>query len=219
MTAMKNPFSKLSEDGRRAVERGARSHAFARGAPVIEKGDPVSGAYVVTRGMLRVYTMTPGGKEATLYEIGPGETCVLAINSLFNDLLYPAWVEAEVDTDVSVVPGGLYRTLFAREPAIQELTVHALSSVVLRLMSELEEVHSHRVDQRLASFLLNQASAEGIVHRTQQEIASHIGTTREVVAKAVGEFSSRRWIESGRGRVKLLQPKMLAALVRRNGMG
>jgi CRP/FNR family transcriptional regulator len=168
--------------------------------------------------MLRVYTMTPAGREATLYEIGPGETCVLAINSLFNDLLYPAWVEAEVDTDVAVVPGGLYRALFAREPAIQELTVHALSSVVLRLMSELEEVHSHRVDQRLASFLLNQASAEGIVHRTQQEIASHIGTTREVVAKAVGEFSARRWIESGRGRVTLLQPKMLAALVKRNEM-
>ncbi|MFZ2102895.1 MAG: helix-turn-helix domain-containing protein, partial [Oricola sp.] len=98
----------------------------------------------------------------------------------------------------------------------QELTVHALSTVVLRLMSELEEIHSHRVDQRLASFLLNQASAEGVVHRTQQEIASHIGTTREVVAKAIGEFSGRRWIESGRGRVKLLQPKLLAALVKRN---
>jgi CRP/FNR family transcriptional regulator, anaerobic regulatory protein len=219
MTAMKDPFSKLSEHGRQAVARGGRSRVFARGATVIEKGDPVSGAYVVTRGMLRVYTMTPGGKEATLYEIGPGETCVLAINSLFNDLLYPAWVEAETETDVAVVPGTLYRSLFEREPAIQELTVHALSSVVLRLMTELEEVHSHRVDQRLASFLLNQASAEGVVHRTQQEIASHIGTTREVVAKAVGVFSERRWIESGRGRVRLLQPKMLAALLKRDEMG
>jgi CRP/FNR family transcriptional regulator len=218
MNVIKDPFSNLSEDGRRAVERGARSRVFTRGATVIEKGDTVSGAYVVTRGTLRVYTMTPGGKEATLYEIGPGETCVLAINSLFNDLLYPAWVDAEEETDVAVVPGALYRSLFEREPAIQELTVHALSTVVLRLMTELEEVHSHRVDQRLASFLLNQASAEGVVHRTQQEIASHIGTTREVVAKAIGEFASRRWIESGRGRVTLLQPKMLAALVKRNGM-
>ncbi len=218
MTETKDPFSKLSQDGRAAVERGARSHVFARGTAVIGKGDPVSGAYVVTRGMLRVYTVTPGGKEATLYEIGPGETCVLAINSLFNDLLYPAWVEAEVETDVAVVPGALYRSLFEREPEIQALTVHALSAVVLRLMTELEEVHSRRVDQRLASFLLNQASADGVVRRTQQEIASHIGTTREVVAKAVGEFSARRWIESGRGQVTLLQPKMLAALVRRNEM-
>ncbi|MFZ2103382.1 MAG: cyclic nucleotide-binding domain-containing protein, partial [Oricola sp.] len=112
MIAAKNPFSNLSQDGRRAVERGVRNRVFSKGVTVIEKGDPVSGAYIVTRGTLRVYTVTPGGKEATLYEIGPGETCVLAINSLFNDLLYPAWVEAEEDTDVSVVPGGLYRTLF-----------------------------------------------------------------------------------------------------------
>ncbi|MCI5076694.1 Crp/Fnr family transcriptional regulator [Oricola sp.] len=216
MAQSSDPFSRLSDGGRQAVARGARSRVFARGAAVIEKGDPVSGAYVVTRGKLRVYTMTPSGKEATLYEIGPGETCVLAINALFNDLLYPAWVEAEAETDVAVVPGALYRALFEREPAIQQLTVHALSSVVLRLMTELEEVHSHRVDQRLASFLLNQASSEGVVRKTQQEIASHIGTTREVVAKAVGEFVSRRWIESGRGRVKLLQPRMLAALVKRN---
>ncbi|GAB4352666.1 MAG: Crp/Fnr family transcriptional regulator [Oricola sp.] len=216
---MTEPFSKLSEDGRRAVARGARNRAFAKGATVIEKGDPVSGAYVVTRGRLRVYTTTPGGKEATLYEIGPGETCVLAINSLFNDLLYPAWVEAEEETDVAVVPGALYRGLFEREPAIQELTVHALSIAVMRLMSELEQVHSHRVDQRLASFLLNHASVGGDVHRTQQELASHIGTTREVVAKAVGVFVERGWIESRRGRVRLLQPKMLAALVRRGEDG
>ena len=147
MTAIKDPFSKLTDTGREAVERGRRDHVFGKGATVIQKGDPVSGAYVVTSGLLRVYTMTPGGKEATLYEIGPGETCVLAINSLFNDLLYPAWVEAEEETGVAVVPGALYRSLFEREPAIQELTVHALSSVVLRLMTELEEVHSHRVDQ------------------------------------------------------------------------
>ena len=118
-----------------------------------------------------VFTIAPNGTEATLYFIDPGETCVLALNCLFNDLLYPAWVEAEEETGVAVVPGALYRSLFEREPAIQELTVHALSSVVLRLMTELEEVHSHRVDQRLASFLLNQASSEGVVRRTQQEIA------------------------------------------------
>jgi len=32
----------------------------------------------------------------------------------------------------------------------------------------------------------------------------------------MGEFTAQRWVESGRGRVTLLQPKMLAALVRRN---
>ena len=194
-------------------------HAFEKGITVVEKGQQVSGAYFVFEGLLRVYTITPSGKEATLYLIRPGETCVLALNSLFNRLLYPAWVETEEATSVGVVPGTLYRRLFVDEPSIQDLTVQALSTAVMRLMAELEEIHSHRVDQRLASFLLNQASADGIVPKTQQELASHIGTTREVVARVVGEFSARGWIKTGRGRVDVLQPNMLAAIVRRGESG
>lgn len=209
-----DPFSNLSAPGRQALDRGMSRHAFAKGMTVVEKGQNVSGAYFVFGGLLRVYTITPSGKEATLYLIRPGETCVLALNSLFNQLLYPAWVETEEDTDVGVVPGALYRRLFVNEPSIQDLTVHALSTAVMRLMAELEEVHSHRVDQRLASFLLNQASSEGIVARTQQELASHIGTTREVVARVIGEFSAHGWIRTGRGRVEVLQPRMLAAIIR-----
>ncbi|HEY9079539.1 Crp/Fnr family transcriptional regulator [Magnetovibrio sp.] len=209
------PFADISASGREALKRGVSLHSFAKGATVVEKGQTVSGAYFVTRGQLRVYTLTPSGKEATLYLIRPGETCVFALNSLFNKLLYPAWVQSEEDTDVMVVPGALYRTLFADEAVIQDLTVRTLSTVVMRLMTELEEVHAHRVDQRLASFLLNQASDEGWVLRTQQEIASHIGTTREVIAKTLGVFSKRKWVKSGRGRIQVLMPSMLAALVRR----
>lgn len=210
-----NPFVNVSPLGQEALKRGITHHAFKKGAMVVDKGQPVSGAYFVTSGVLRVYTITPNGKEATLYLIRPGETCVLALNSLFNNLLYPAWVQAEEASRVEVVPGTLYRRLFVNEPPIQDLTVHALSTVVMRLMAELEEVHSHRVDQRMASYLLNQASGEGVVLKTQLEIASHIGTTREVVAKTMSIFSNRGWVKSGRGRVCILQSAMLAALVRR----
>lgn len=210
-----DPFAELSASGREALKRGMVRHTFTKGMTVVEKGQTVSGAYFVTRGQLRVYTLTPSGKEATLYLIRPGETCVFALNSLFNNLLYPAWVQSEEETDVAVVPGALYRSLFVGEKVIQDLTVSTLSTVVMRLMAELEEVHAHQVDQRLASFLLNQASDEGLVLKTQQQIAAHIGTTREVVAKTMGVFSKRKWVKSGRGRVQVLMPNMLAALVRR----
>ena len=67
----------------------------------------MSGAYVVITGHLRVFTLSADGHEATLYVINPGETCVLALNCIVNDLLYPAWVEAGSDTRVAVIPGGV----------------------------------------------------------------------------------------------------------------
>lgn len=206
-------FPDLSPDGRRALMDGLVRHRFAKGTGVVEKGQPVSGAYFVLAGRLRVFTLTPGGKEATLYLIRPGETCVLALNSLFNNLLYPAWVEAEEETEVGLVPGPVYRGLFERERPVQDLTVRALSTIVFRLMAELETIHSQRLDQRLASFLLTHAAGDGTLRHTQQELAAHIGTTREVVARHMARFATRGLVATRRGRVTILKASGLAALV------
>jgi CRP/FNR family transcriptional regulator len=88
-----------------------------RSAAILHRGHPVSGAYIVLEGRLRVFSVAPNGAEATLYFVDPGEACVLALNCLFNDLLYPAWVQAETAASVAVIPGQVYRKLFESEPA------------------------------------------------------------------------------------------------------
>jgi len=207
-------FRDLSPDGRERFAKNLTRHRFPKARTIIEKGQVVSGAYVVLHGQLRVHAFTPAGKEATLYLINPGETCVLALNSLFNDLLYPAWVQTETDTTVGVLSGPVYRSLFERERAIQDLTVRALSTVVFRLMAELEQIHTCKLDQRLASFLLLHASGDGVLHKTQQEIGAHIGTSREVVARIMADFAASGFVETRRGRVRILQPSGLASLAR-----
>lgn len=205
-------FHQLTPSGRDVLSKGHTRHLFSKGAVPVSKGQPVSGAYFVASGRLRVFTLSPSGREATLYQIAPGETCVLALNCLFNDLLYPAWVQAEEETEVMVVGGATYRKLFETEKPIQELTVKALSTIVFRLMDELEQIHSCRLDQRLAQFLLRHANASGRISMTQQEIAGHMGTTREVVARLMGDFATKAWVETERGRVTVVNPAALTEL-------
>lgn len=187
---------------------------YDRKSRVLSKGQTVSGAYVVISGRLRVFTLSPDGNEATLYGIAPGETCVLALNCIFNDLLYPAWVETELATTVAVIPGPLYRMLFENEAVIRNITVQALSTLVFRLMAELEQIHASKLEQRLANFLVLRASGDGTLHMTQQEIASHLGTTREVVARLLRQFVAKKYIETRRGIVVVSQPVRLANLVK-----
>jgi len=194
----------LSPAGKQLLRNGLANKRFARPTPVIHKGQRVSGAYLVTRGQLRVFTFTPQGTEATLYFIRPGETCVLALNCLFNDLLYPAWVEANADTEVALIPGPLYRSLFEREAGVQDMTVKALSTLVFRLMG----------DQRLANFLLSNADAAGTLRMTQQELAGHLGTTREVIARLMQGFVARGLVASGRGAVTVRDSEQLSNLVK-----
>lgn len=207
------PFRHLSESGRKLLRQGTIYKDCSPPAPILHKGTPISGAYFVVRGRLRVYSLAPDGTEATLYFIDPGETCVFALNSLFNDLRYPAWVQAESDTTVALIPGPIFRQLFEREPSIQDVTVRALSTLVFRLMTELEEIHSYKLDQRLANLLLVHASADGELRMTQQQMAQHLGTTREVVARLIREFVSLGYVETGRGVTMVRDAAGLAGLI------
>ncbi len=207
------PFRALGEESRALLAQGLVSRRCAGTDMALHKGQPVSGAYVVLAGRLRVFSLSPNGTEATLYFIDPGETCVLALNCLFNDLLYPAWVQAETASSIALIPGAVYRKLFERETAIQNLTVHTLSTLVFRLMSELELVHSSHHKQRLANFILMQAASDGVLHMTQQQLAQHLGTTREVIARLMQEFVGLGLVDTRRGAIAIKDLFALRSLI------
>ncbi len=196
-------FRHMSDTGRTLLAQSVVRKTPSRTVAVLHKGQAVSGAYLVLEGRLRVFSIAPNGTEATLYFIGPGETCVLALNCLFNDLLYPAWVQAEAPTAIALIPGSVYRRLFATEPTIQNLTVHALSTLVFRLMAELEHVHSSHHKERLAQFILMHAAADGSLRLTQQQLAQHLGTTREVIARLMQDFATRGVLQTQRGLITI----------------
>lgn len=197
------PFASMGEDGLALLRQG-RTHRFPHAAQsIVRKGQPVSGAYVVLDGRLRVFTVSPTGVEATLYTLVPGETCVLALNCVFNDQRYPAWVQAEVPSTVGVIPGDVYRRMFECDGGVRDFTVRTLGTLVYRLMSELEQVHGSHHRQRLVHFILHHASPEGVLRMTQQQLAGHIGTTREVVARLMQDLVGGGLVRTGRGEVTI----------------
>jgi len=196
-------FKHLGSEGQALLQQGAVIKHSPKANAILHKGQIVSGAYIVLEGRLRVFTIAPNGTEATLYFVKSGEACVLAINCLFNDLLYPAWVQSESATHVAIIPGAVYRKLFETERSIQELTVQALSGLVYRLMAELEQIHSSNHKQRLVQFILLHAGSDGSLRMTQQHIAQHLGTTREVIARLMQEFVALGFLQSQRGSVTI----------------
>lgn len=198
-------LDQLSPDGQVRLQHAGVLHRFARGATPILKGEAITGAYIVTHGRLRVAAMSAEGREATLYAIEPGETCVLAINALFKALPYPGNVVAEEDTEVLYVPGAVWRSLFATERVVQNMTLEALSVAVMRLMEALENVHAKPLRERLRNLLLERANGTGQVLPTQAEIAAELGTAREVVARHLAALRRAKLISGGRGRIEIRQ--------------
>ena len=69
----------------------------------------------------------------------------------------------------------------------------------------------------MANFLLLHAKSDGTVQLTQQEIASHLGTTREVIARGLGHLAAERQIRTGRRRIVINDPNALAGFAAKRG--
>lgn len=205
LTQHQFPFlGELSEEGRRSL----RQHSATRAEPkrlLLSRGDPVDGAYLLVGGSLRVFYLTAEGREATLYHVEPGGTCILALTSTFNQQAYPAWVQSGPRGASMVrVPSAPFRRLFDTEPAFRAFIFSVLSGRVFELMQALEEAGSAQLEQRVARLLLRRSGGEATVEMTQAAIASELGSAREVVFRALRTLSAKGLVRRGRARVQLL---------------
>jgi CRP/FNR family transcriptional regulator, anaerobic regulatory protein len=199
------PFlARLTPEGRSELET-LRPATVSAAKPLLRRGDRADGAYFVTKGALRVYYVTEEGREATLYRVEPGGTCVLALTAALADEPYPAWVDAgHVGASVVRVPQAVFTAALHREPALREFVFSALSGRVFELMRTLEEAGSASVAQRVARYLLRHADPEGVVRASQAGIAAELGSAREVVFRSLRALSDQGLVETGRARVRIL---------------
>jgi CRP/FNR family transcriptional regulator len=83
-------------------------------------------------------------------------------------------------------------------------------------MSTLEDVACGRVDSRLATTLLQQKSADDVFHGTHEDLASELGTAREVITRHLKTFEQRGWVRTKRGSVVLSNPSALRKISTHN---
>jgi CRP/FNR family transcriptional regulator, anaerobic regulatory protein len=206
------PFvSALDETARREF-RAFKATRARKGQLLLERGDRNAGAVLVVAGLLRVYYVSSKGAEATLYNVEPGGTCILALASAFNDEPYPAWVQAGPEGASFIrIPNASFRQLFDRHGAFREFVFTVLSGRILELMRTLEERGSRSIEQRLARYLVRRAR-DGTARITQTAIAAELGTAREVVFRALRSLAAQGLIETGRRQVSIVDRRGLLRL-------
>jgi CRP/FNR family transcriptional regulator len=200
-----NIFSSLKTCSRDLLLKDAVEISGRKGQVLISKGDEVSGVYLVSEGNLRVYAMNSEGKQATLYRLKGSEICLLSLNSTLTGGRYPAWVSVESD-DVRVMAlgGNAFRRLFSEESEVQNLILESLTSTVSDLLLKMDEALLSGLGERLESFLGNNRGADGNVRITHQELADHLGVTREAISRELSSLKKSGRIETGRNVVRVL---------------
>ena len=189
-----------------------RAFDFPPRETVIRCGETIGGTYFVTRGRLRAFIQDAEGKEKTLYHIQSGQCCILAINCTFSGVVYPAWVASgEEGAEGFFLPSSAYRQLFNSEPAVRDFTISVLTTWIFDLMTWVEGASLGSMAARLAHVLVRRSNSEGLVTGTHQDLASDLGTAREVVSRHLKEFESAGFIQRGRRQLRILDRRLLLA--------
>lgn len=173
-----------------------------KGAALFHPGDVAKGFVVVLSGRIEVYLTGPTGREILLYAVEPGQSCVQTTLGLLGGEDYSGEAIAATDCRLVLIPRPTFLALMDGSEPFRRFVFAAFAQRMQGMMQVLERVAFTRVECRLAAELLRIAEGRE-VHATQAELATRIGSAREVVTRRLDQFASRGWVTTERGRVSL----------------
>lgn len=204
-------LEKLSEASRRRLG-SVPPMDVPKGAVLFRPGEAVKGYVIVLKGRVGVHLVGPSGRDILLYDVTPGASCIQSTLGLLGGEAYSAEAVAETDARLVLLPRAAFLELLDSDAAFRRLVFGAFARRMQATMHLLERVAFQRVDARLAGFLLSRADAAGAIEATQQDIASAIGSAREVVSRRLEALGRRGWLAHERGRVTILDRDALRVL-------
>jgi CRP/FNR family transcriptional regulator len=189
-------FADLSEAEIQFLAERAVTRDYTTGDIVFTEGEPCAGLFIVETGALRIFKSSPTGREQVLSVEGPGSS--VAELPVFDGGNYPASTSAAKPTRVLFVSKQDFYSLCLVHPKVALKVLKVVGARLRRLVGIIEELSFTTVRSRLISFLVRIAKEgkktdRGIEARlppSNQELASHIGTVRELVSRNLSRLQA-----------------------------
>ena len=185
-----------------------RFRSIEAGVTILREGQVCGSVPFVLEGVLRIFKTAESGREITLYRIEAGQSCILSAGCATGMGSFPASVVAEVASTAAFMPNETVRTLYAESVGFRNFMLAQYSRRMAEIIELVEEVAFRRVDERLHQWLLEIARASPSpsdpMVATHQELADHMGTSREVISRILKDWEQRGFVEIARGSLKLL---------------
>jgi CRP/FNR family transcriptional regulator len=179
------------------------------GHDVFIEGDRADAIALLISGVVRVYKIGETGREITLYRFGNGESCILTANAILSQQNFPAIATVEKEAKAVMIPAETFRDWVRRYDLWREFVFDLLSERLASVMAIVEEVAFHRMDERLATFILDRLGQSDSIQITHQAIAAELGSSREVISRILEDFSTLGIIRVSRGTIQVLDRECL----------
>jgi len=206
-------FQGLPDEELKALSEIAVERPVKAGEVIFSDGDRAAGINIVSAGRVKIFKLSPNGKEQILHIMGPGEP--FAEVPVFQGGNYPANAQAIEAGRVLFIPREDLLKAIRKNPALALGMLAVLSRRLREFTATIENLSLRGVPERLSAYLLHLSdfaggSAEFELDIKKGLIANLLGTTGESLSRVLGKMTQAGMIRVGGKKITILDRAALA---------
>ena len=202
-------FDSLKPDTLDVLSERAFSQTRPAGFSLTIEGMPAEFCYFIVSGSVRVLRMNHEGRIQVLARFGAGAPLNI-ISMLSEDKTNHSSIETLTPVKTIVIDASCFNLLMEHHPDFSRMLLLTFAERMAKMVNLASNLSLHTVRSRLARFLIDLADQPQLAGGwTQDEIASHIGTVRDVVGRLLREFEAEGLIKRERQQIFLLNRSQL----------
>ena len=201
-------FNLLTENELNLIDEIAGETKFKKGEYIFFEGEAGDKFFIIKEGQVKLTKMIKNGDEQILNIFSNND--IIAEIVAFDKGSYPASAVTMTDTEVIVFDQSELEDLIFKYPAIGIKLLREMSHRLRRAQENVRDLALKDSSARVAGLLIFLADKYGKqkkdniildISLTQQELASMIGSSRETVSRALGEFENKDLIKTSRKKI------------------
>ena len=208
--AQMKPFSLLPKAEMERIAPSCSQRAINAGDVIYSEDQWVDYLWVLTAGLVRIAAQPPGGGQATVNIMRPGDL-IGCLNGICRHR-HPTEGMTLVDSSVIVIPKRRYQELLTHADFAQGI-IHILGERLWESQS-MRAIATQSSEKRLAWTLLWLHGKMGRrIPMTRRMIAETAGVARETSIRVLSPLEKKGWVKTRRGVLELLKPEKLRELL------
>ena len=209
-------FAGLRDEDLKRIRAIANPRQVGKRQVLFSDGEEAKGFYVILSGKIKLYKISPEGKEQILHVVSAPDAFAEA--ALFLEGSYPAFAEALTDSQLLFFPKRDFVQMIEKNPKLSINMIVSLSHFLRRFASLIEELSLKEVSSRVAKYLIDlslKSSKEGKNPReveldlSKSQLASKLGTISETLSRTLTKMKAKEVIDVKKSRILILKRELL----------
>lgn len=212
-------FAGLKEEDLKRIRAIASIRQVGKKEILFSDGEEAKGFYVILSGKVKLYKISPEGREQILHVVSAPDAFAEA--ALFLEGSYPAFAEALCDSQLLFFPKRYFIQLIEKNPQLSINMIVSLSHFLRKFASLIEELSLKEVSSRIAKYVIDlslkslnegRSPKEVELDLSKTQLASKLGTISETLSRTLAKMKAKGIIDVKKNRIMILNREALEEL-------